>query len=390
MVDQETIPESDSLPGLGEGAAGEVMSLVLAWSRDEPWRLGQSILVPPGDPGEVITFGRGPVETDRHKRLLHEHRFGRSIAQPPIATASISRTQLELRSNGTGRIYVRNVGRCKLACNGVPTSETECGPGDTLQLGRQTLFVVAKRPARLAETISSYPDFPFGDADAHGIVGESGGAWQLRSHIASIAPRTGHVLISGPSGSGKELAAQAVHALSRCKGRRLVARSAATIPETLIDAELFGNSKNYPNPGMVERPGLVGEAHGSSLFLDEIAELPHGSQAHLLRLLDSGQYHRLGEATARQAEIRLIAATNRDPATLKHDLLARMTLRIVVPSVAERLEDVPLLARHIVRRAAAGGDDLARSILSSEDREPMFELEFVRKLLEHRYELGAR
>jgi DNA-binding NtrC family response regulator len=389
LVDEETLPESDSVPGLGDGGAADLLSLVVAWSRDEPWRLGQSLLIPPGDPGPLITFGRGPVESDCEKRLLERHRFGLGAPEPPLATASISRRQLELRSAGD-RLYVRNVGRCKLTLNGVSTSEAECAPGDNLQLGKQVLFVVAKRSSRPCSGIGGYPEFAFGEADTNGIVGESSVAWQLRAHIGSIAPRRGHVLISGPSGSGKELTAQAVHALSRCRQRKLIARSAATIPETLIDAELFGNSKNYPNPGMIERPGLVGEAHGSTLFLDEIAELPHGSQAHLLRLLDSGQYHRLGEATARQAEIRLVAATNRDPSSLKHDLLARLTLRIVVPSLTERREDVPLLARHIVRRAAAGGDDLARSVLGAEGREPAFDIDFVRQLVEHRYELGAR
>lgn len=264
-------------------------------------------------------------------------------------------------------------------------------PGDTLQLGKQILFVVAKRPISWSNLCADYPDFPFGEADSHGIVGESGAAWSLRGQIVSIATRSGHVLISGPSGTGKELAAQAIHALSKCKNRRLVARSAATIPETLIDAELFGNCKNYPNPGMAERPGLIGEANGSNLFLDEIAELPHGSQAHLLRLLDSGEYHRLGEATARRAELRLIAATNRKVDSLKHDLLARMTVRLTLPALSERLEDIPLLARHIVRRAAGNGDALARSVLDGAevDGEP-FGVEFVRMLLERHYQLGAR
>src|SRR4029077_9274313 len=127
------------------------------------------------------------------------------------------------------------------------------------------------------------------------------------------------VVIAGQSGSGKELVAQAIHALSGRADRRLVSRSAATLPEALIDAELFGNAKNYPNPGMVERSGLIGEAHGSTLFLDELGELPHAAQAHLLRVLDGGEYQRLGEAQARVSDFRLVVATNRILSSLKPD-----------------------------------------------------------------------
>src|SRR5690348_15490748 len=133
-----------------------------------------------------------------------------------------------------------------------------------------------------------------------------------------MARRPGHVLLTGASGTGKELAARAIHALSKRSGQRLVARNAATLPESLIDAELFGNAKNYPNPGMAERAGLVGQADGSTLFLDEIAELPSSSQAHLLRVLDDGEYHRLGDGLARRSDFRLVAATNRDVSSLKH------------------------------------------------------------------------
>jgi transcriptional regulator with GAF, ATPase, and Fis domain len=96
------------------------------------------------------------------------------------------------------------------------------------------------------------------------------------------------VLLLGESGAGKELAARAIHGLGDRRARPLVARNAATMPETLIGAELFGNVKNFPNPGMPERPGLIGEADRSTLFLDEIGDLPEACQVHLLRVLDDG------------------------------------------------------------------------------------------------------
>jgi len=121
---------------------------------------------------------------------------------------------------------------------------------------------------------------------------------------------------------------------------------------------------------MAVRPGLVGEANGSSLFLDEIAELAQASQAHLLRVLDSGEYQRLGEATCRRADLRLIAATNGNTSLLKHDLLARLPLRIVVADLNARKEDVPLLVRHILRNGKENGG------------EPLLPLQSMRTLLE--------
>src|SRR5256885_12859655 len=105
----------------------------------------------------------------------------------------------------------------------------------------------------------------------------------------------------------------------------MVSRNAATFPAGLIDVELFGNVANYPNHGMPERPGVVGEADGSTLFLDEIGELPTELQSHLLRFLDErGEYTRLGDARRRTSDVRVVAATNRALEDLKHDLAARL------------------------------------------------------------------
>jgi two-component system nitrogen regulation response regulator GlnG/two-component system response regulator HydG len=147
-----------------------------------------------------------------------------------------------------------------------------------------------------------------------------------------------------------------------------VARNAATFPSGLIDAELFGNVKDYPNAGMRERRGLIGEADGSTLFLDEIGELPGDLQAHLLRVLDAeGSYQRLGEDRPRQADLRLLAATNRETEQLRPEFLARLALRVAVPGLDERREDVPLLARHLLRRAATQDPELGERLFKSSD-----------------------
>jgi two-component system nitrogen regulation response regulator GlnG/two-component system response regulator HydG len=159
-------------------------------------------------------------------------------------------------------------------------------------------------------------------------------------------------LILGESGTGKELAASAIHRQSARAKKPLVVRNAATIPSGIIDAELFGNVANYPNVGMRERPGLLGEAEGGTLFLDEMGEMSDELQAHLLRVMQrEGDYQRLGDARRRAADLRVIAATNRPLDRLRDDLLARFSIVLRMPPLSARREDIPLLARHL-----AGGE----------------------------------
>jgi two-component system nitrogen regulation response regulator GlnG/two-component system response regulator HydG len=167
-----------------------------------------------------------------------------------------------------------------------------------------------------------------------------------------------------------------------------VARNAATLPPGLMDAELFGNVKNYPNPGMAERPGLVGEADGGTLFLDEIGEIPEEMQAHLLRLLDSGEYHRLGEGRPRKASFRFVGATNREERSLKHDLLARLPLRLVAPGLDERREDIPLLIRALLQRIAARDPSIQARFFS--DQEARIDPALIEALLAHEYTSHVR
>jgi two-component system nitrogen regulation response regulator GlnG/two-component system response regulator HydG len=267
-------------------------------------------------------------------------------------------------------VRVKNAGQCRLSRNGVGITEADVAPGDTLELGKQMVLLCVRRPAWLVGQPPAR-EVAFGGADEHGIVGESPAIWELRGRIASIGPRSGHVFIRGESGSGKELVARALHASSPRAGRPLIARNAATFPEGLIDAELFGNARNYPHAGMPERPGLIGEADGGTLFLDEFAELPVSLQAHLLRVLDSGEYHRLGEARARRSNFRLVAATNRAASALKHDVLARLPFRIETPGLGDRREDIPLLASRLLRGIARDDQEIARRFFETGEGEPV-------------------
>jgi len=271
---------------------------------------------------------------------------------------------------------------------------TRVSEGSTIHLDRQMVLVCVRRPARMAP-VSDLPasEWPgFGEADRFGFVGESPAAWRLRDTLAFVARREGHVLVTGESGAGKELAARMLHGLSARAQRPWVARNAATFPEGLVDAELFGNVRDYPNPGMRERPGMVGEAHGTTLFLDEIGELPHTLQAHLLRVLDAGEYRRLGEDRVRSADLRFIAATNRDASALKHDLGARLTFRVAVPGLNARPEDIPLLAYHLLATWAGRDADVAKRFCDEARGRPLARIapELIVALLRHHYTHHAR
>ncbi len=364
-------------------------ALVIAWSRDEPWRIGQVLFIASGR-GAVTFVGRGEAKAGQpFKASFSEQRPGGSTPMPPLMSAALSRYQLALHVDD-GVLSFRNEGRAPVLLNGTETAKSHLKAGDVVQIGRQLVCLCCRRPTRL--DAGEYTAFPFGSTDAHGIVGESPAVWQLRRSIRQVGARPDHVLLTGESGTGKDLAARAIHAESGRASAPFVVRNAATLPTALIDAELFGNTKNYPNSGMADRPGLVGQAHGGTLFLDEFAELPRELQTHLLSLLDRGEYQRLGEARTRTSSFRLIAATNRGLSSLKHDLLARLPLRIALPDLNCRREDIPLLVRQFLRRIAARGDAAALRFFPGGNprSEPEVPLAWVLPLLQHTYRTHVR
>jgi len=300
----------------------------------------------------------------------------------------MSREQLRIQLT-RGGLKIDNIGRPTVLVNGQEIRRTVVRSGDLIEIQHQLLLYCTRRPLRVAPLRSrGAPAFGFGEPDEVGMVGEDPVTWALRDRLAFLARRQAHVLILGQSGTGKELAARAIHHLSPRTSKALISRNAATIPTSLADAELFGNVKNYPNPGMAHRPGLVGSADGGTLFLDEFGELPAEVQTHLLRVLDAGgEYQRLGDATPRRADLRFIAATNRSPEELKADLVARLQLRVNTPTLQERRADIPLLARKILQRVIAAEPDLARF---AQDGEPRLAPDLLACLLKHDYTLHVR
>jgi len=369
----------------------ETLWFAIAWSLEEPERLAEVAQLENGG-----VLGRGEPDSAEGSGMRLQFsalRASLEAGSPWLTSSRVSRRQLELSEVTGETARVTSVGRCPMAVNGTPVTSAVVKPGDVINLRNALVLLVVRRRAERALQNASAA-FAFGGPDAHGIVGESPALWGLRESLAFAGRSREHVLITGESGSGKELAACAIHALSARAGRGMVSRNAATLPEALVDAELFGNAKNYPNPGMPERPGLVAEAHESTLFLDEIGELSATAQAHLLRVADrEGEYQRLGDAQRRRADFRMIAATNRDPASLKHDFLARFPVRVHVPGLNERLEDIPLLVRATLRRLCDSSQGLLERFFErrgSKLAEARIEPEVIELLLRHHYRTHLR
>ncbi len=391
MTDATTLTSED--PGDGRRAQPpQVLALVVAWAPAEPDRVGEVAVFPTTRAPVTFVLGRGAAASDDGNRRLAfaRHRAGAVEERPPLAMGTLSRRQLLVRARGIESLAIENVGRCRLAHNGATASVAEVKPGDTILLGRELLLLCVRRSAWLLSADRVAP-MAFGSADAHGWVGESPAAWEVRRQVAFLAQQAGHVLITGESGTGKEHAARALHALSPRAGLAFVSRNSATLPEGLVDAELFGHARNYPGAGMPERLGLVAEAGAGTLFLDEIAELPQGLQTHLLRLLDGGEYQRLGDSVVRTSNFRLLAATN-GPDQLRPDFRARFKLCLRVPGLGDRVEDIPLLLRHLLRVIARDSQDIAVRLFAGADPsgEPRVAVGFVDALVRRCYTTHVR
>ncbi len=357
----------------------------MAWSYDEPERLGETLTID----GPTSVGRGGPLADDPAPRATPTRmRPGSSVSTAPLGSARMSRLQFVAEPHGTEGLRVRALGRATMRINGRAITEGTAQVGDVIEIHNAAVFVVSLRPRQWPELKAEAERlFPFGEPDPFGMVGESEAAWRLREQLAFAAATDRHALLLGESGVGKELAARSIHGLSPRKSRLFVARNAATMPDTLLDAELFGNVKNYPNPGMPERPGLIGEADGSTLFLDEIGDLPEKSQVHLLRVLDTdGEYQRLGDSKPKRSSFRLVAATNRPLDALKHDFLARFTHRVQIPGLSERREDLPLVLSDILRRTARKNPSVAARFFErrhNEIAEPRLAPDLVVRLLQH-------
>jgi PAS domain S-box-containing protein len=194
--------------------------------------------------------------------------------------------------------------------------------------------------------------------NSHHIVGRSPAVQQLGQQIQLVAPTVATVLVIGESGTGKELIARAIHSTSDRSSRPLVRVNCAAIPPDLFESEFFGHVRGAFSGASSHRLGRFEVADGGTLFLDEVGELPLSLQGKLLRVLQDGEFERVGESITRTVDVRVIAATNRDLKQLvkegkfREDLYFRLNVFPIrsVP-LRERLEDIPLLTAHFLKRA---------------------------------------
>jgi two-component system, NtrC family, response regulator PilR len=192
------------------------------------------------------------------------------------------------------------------------------------------------------------------------IIGRSASMQAVFQLIQTIAPTTSTVLVTGESGTGKELVARAIHFNSARKDRPFVALNCGALPETLLESELFGHVRGAFTGADSNKKGLVEVAEKGTIFLDEIGEMSPMMQVKLLRVLQERKFRRLGGTEEIDADIRIIAATNRDLSKLvaegrfRDDLFYRINvIPVRLPALRERLEDIPLLSEHFLAKYAA-------------------------------------
>lgn len=367
--------------------------LTLIWSADEPHRIGETAFVDAAA-GELI-LGRGDATVADPRERLHfvHHRPAGTQWTSALAGRGLSRQQCIVQATATG-IFVKNVGRARLFVDGRAHQAGIVALGQVIHVENQlSLYCSLKESSPRSRYFDDQLAAGFGVADELGIVGEHRVIWELRDRIAFAAASANHVLLLGESGTGKELVARAIHRLSERRDKPMISRNAATLVAEHIDAELFGNAADFPRPGVPERPGVIGAVNGSTLFLDEIAELRPELQAHLLRVLDhGGEYQRLGDSQVRQSDFRLVMATNRDPTELRSDILGRLTLQIQLPSLDDHREDIPLLVRHLLQRAAESVPGLRTRFFDESEgsSEPRIHPDLMETLIRHQYPLNVR
>jgi two-component system nitrogen regulation response regulator NtrX len=241
---------------------------------------------------------------------------------------------------------------------------TQLGAYDFLEKPLDTdRVLLTLRNAMQHVTLASQVDRLKAEVESHHrIVGSSRGVRQLIERIEKVGPTPARVLITGPNGSGKELVARAIHALSPRAAGPFVEVNCAAIPAELIESELFGHVKGSFTGAVGDRPGKFELADGGTLFLDEVGDMSLSAQAKVLRALQEGVISRIGSGDQRRVDVRVIAATNKDlgaeiaAGRFREDLLYRLNVvPVEVPPLADRRSDIPQLVSHFVEELARRG-----------------------------------
>jgi transcriptional regulator with GAF, ATPase, and Fis domain len=221
----------------------------------------------------------------------------------------------------------------------------------------------ASLQADRAGTLGRRDVHPHDDVDTAGhfgrVVGRSAALWRILTQVDDVAPTDATVLITGESGTGKELLAREIHERSRRARRPFVCVNVSAIPREMFESEFFGHVRGAFTGAVRDRAGRFASADGGTLFLDEIGELPVELQPKLLRVLQEGEYARVGEDVTRRVDVRVVAATNQHLAEavrtrlFREDLFHRLNVfPLELPPLRARKADIPLLAAHALAEAA--------------------------------------
>ncbi len=316
------------------------------------------------------------VREGYNRGAVHELAGDRTVlgrdpkADVPVLDEKASREHAEVAWKG-GKWVLRDLGsRNGTRVNGVPVQERDLANGDEVRLGDQ-VYLYLDDTAGAAEgmpglttaalrttaggRLEPSEESRTSAASAPLVIGESEEMKEVFAFIAKAARVDTPVLVTGESGTGKEMVAQALHLHGARRRGAFVAVNCASLPETLLESELFGHEKGAFTGAIARRLGHFELASGGTLFLDEIGELSAGTQAKLLRVLENGDYFRLGSGDPRKADVRLVTATNRDLAVevkegrFRKDLYFRVkVVEISMPPLRERHGDVTRLAEHFL------------------------------------------
>lgn len=213
----------------------------------------------------------------------------------------------------------------------------------------------------------------------YNIIGQSSAIQEIVDVVRQVAPTDLTVLITGESGTGKEVIAKAIHAYSKRSQKPMISVNCGAIPEGLIESELFGHEKGAFTSAVETRQGYFEIANGGTIFLDEIGEMPIGTQVKLLRVLENGEFMRVGSSNLRKTDVRVIAATNKileyevQQKRFRTDLYFRLrSVNIFLPELRNRKEDIPLLVEYFIKEITekkgvqfAGFTDDATDLLMS-------------------------
>ena len=361
--------ETASVPGqdlrdLGIDAPEMELGLLIAWANEEWGRLGETSLFTSS--ANALSVGRGAESPGGYRRAQWmQQRMGEHVFMPPLATSTTSADQLLVKAVAHG-LELQNVGRHPMFVNGRQVARCTVEPGQLVYLLGQFILKCVRRPRPMPPPRHLPARFmgTFGLQNPFGMVGESPMAASLLEQAAFAAKEHRlHVLIHGETGTGKESIARMIHGMGPVATGPFVPISAGNLAPSLLEDMLFGHVQDYPQKGMEANKGAFGEADGGTLFIDELRRMRPEAQAALLRVLDSGEYKMLGSEGVRHSRFRFIAAMNGPVTDLLHDLYKRLVVKVHMPLLVERCDDIPLIVRHLLREKHGQNPELTRHLL---------------------------